>query len=34
MLVLLSAKACGEVNEATYRAATLVELSAHSHAHS
>lgn len=26
MLVLLSAKACGEVNEATYRAATLVEL--------
>jgi octaprenyl-diphosphate synthase len=26
MLVLLSAKACGEVNDATYRAATLVEL--------
>jgi octaprenyl-diphosphate synthase len=26
MLVLLSAKACGEVTEATYRAATLVEL--------
>ncbi|MFI5202433.1 MAG: polyprenyl synthetase family protein [Candidatus Kapaibacterium sp.] len=26
MLVLLSAKACGEVNESTYRAATLVEL--------
>ncbi len=26
MLVLLAAKACGEVNESTYRAATLVEL--------
>lgn len=26
MLVLLAAKACGKVNEATYRAATLVEL--------
>jgi octaprenyl-diphosphate synthase len=26
MLVLLSAKACGQVNDATYRAATLVEL--------
>ena len=26
MLVLLAAKACGEVNEATYRAASLVEL--------
>ncbi len=26
MLVLLSAKACGEVSDATYRAATLVEL--------
>src|ERR1019366_10033442 len=26
MLVLLSAKACGEVNDATYRATTLVEL--------
>ncbi len=26
MLVLLAAKACGEVNDATYRAATLVEL--------
>ncbi len=26
MLVLLSAKACGKVNDATYRAATLVEL--------
>ena len=26
MLVLLSAKACGEVNDATYRAAALVEL--------
>src|ERR1700679_1041763 len=26
MLVLLAAKSCGEVNESTYRAATLVEL--------